>query len=53
MPGLTDIPQDKMEEAMQKACDDQVSLLEKAKAKEVAKFIVDNYGDALRRLSKT
>ena len=53
MPGLTDIPQDKMEEAMQKACDEQVRLLEKAKAKEIAKMIARDYGDVLRRLSKT
>lgn len=47
-----ELTQEKMEEAMQKACDEQARLLEKAKAKEVAKFIVDNYGDALRRLAK-
>lgn len=44
--------QEQMEKAMQLACDEQVKLLEKAKAKETAKFITKHYGDALRRLGE-
>ena len=55
-----------MEYAMQKSCDEQVKSLVDWEAntgyefgkcnktpEEVAQFIVDNYGDVLRRLSKT
>lgn len=85
MTGLTDIPQDQMEEAMQRACDEQVNLIEKSKnyqvqkskqaevmeeheerqirkanqekskldTKETVDFIIEHYGDVLRKLSKT
>lgn len=68
MSGLTDIPQEKMEEAMQRACDDQVKTLEeyekrqirkadkeksKLDTKETVDFIIEHYGDVLRKLSKT
>ena len=55
-----------MEYAMQRSCDEQVKSLVDWEAdtgyefgkcnktpEEIAQFIVDNYGDALRRLSKT
>ena len=63
MTGLTDIPQEKMEEAMQRACDEQVNLIEKSKnyqvqkskldTKETVDFIIEHYGDVLRKLGKT
>ena len=70
MPGLTDIPQEQMEEAMQRACDEQAKIMAdvgdknvtkngqdkkigKFSAKEVADMIVRDYGDVLKRLSKT
>lgn len=37
-----------MEEAMQKSCDEQDKFV-----KDAAKLITEQYGDALRRLSKT
>lgn len=39
-----------MEEAMQKSCDEQAEMM---KAHEVAQLIKEQYGDVLRRLSKT
>lgn len=48
MPGLTDIPQDKMEEAMQKSCDEQDKFV-----KDAVKLIVEQYGEALKKLAKT
>ena len=55
-----------MEYAMQRSCDEQVKSLVDWEAdtgyefgkcnktpEEIAQFIVDNYGDVLRRLSKT
>ena len=52
-PNMSEEAKAAMEEAMQKSCDDQVRLLEKAKAKEVVDMIVRDYGDVLKRLSKT
>lgn len=52
MSGLTDIPQDQMEEAMQRACDEQAEVMErKREAKETVEFIKEQYGDVLRRLA--
>ena len=39
-----------MEEAMQKSCDEQDEMM---KAHEVAQLIKEQYGDVLKRLSKT
>ena len=64
-PNMSEEAKAVMEEAMQKSCDEQASLVdwepdtgyESGKCnktpEEVAKFIVDNYGDVLKRLSKT
>lgn len=65
-PNMSEDAKAVMEEAMQKSCDEQVKSLvdweadtgyERGKCnktpEEVAEFIVDNYGDALKRLSKT
>ena len=47
--GLVGIPQEKMEEAMQKACDEQAKIMD---AEETAEFIAEQYGDVLRKLGK-
>jgi len=55
MSDLADVTQEQLEEAMQRACDEQVALLEKVKkeeeAKKVADLIVERYGDTLGRLA--
>lgn len=50
-----ELTQEKMEEAMQKSCDEQVDTLkraeEKQKARETVELIKNTYGDVLRRLA--
>ena len=65
-PNMSEEAKAVMEFAMQRSCDEQAKSLVDWEAdtgyefgkcnktpEEVAKFIVDNYGDALRRLSET
>ena len=49
-PNMSEEAKAVMKEAMQKSCDEQAEMM---KADEVVKLITEQYGDVLRRLSKT
>ena len=49
-PNMSEEAKAVMEEAMQKSCDEQDEMM---KAHEVAQLIKEQYGDVLKRLSKT